>query len=91
MPVDAAQVAERTRKLAMLRGKKVPSEPVKVERRQAQIDPEIVYLKSELFAMLRVGEVTWKKWKSKGLSPFRCGKSLAVRGSALIAVMETQD
>jgi len=94
MPVDQNQVARRTQQLAAIRAAK-RGKPVTVQlqvepSRIGQIDPTIVYTKQRLFAVLGIGEVTWSKWKSRGLKPFRSGKSLAVRGADVIAAMMTK-
>lgn len=98
MPVDQAQVARRTRQLEAIRAAKRgkpagsinhagPVTPTIELARIGQIDPTIVYTKQRLFTVLGIGEVTWKRWKDRGLKPFRSGKSLAVRGADVIAAM----
>lgn len=93
MALDHQQIAWRTRKIAEMkaerRGKKVTtSQPVQVIH-QAQIEPGTVYTKQRIFELLHVGNTTWKKWKERGLKPFRAGKQLAIDGASLIAVMQS--
>lgn len=62
----------------------IPAEP----RVEAKIAPNELYMKQQVLRILRIGELTWKRLKERGLKPIRIGNSLAVKGDALIEVLE---
>lgn len=92
MALNHQQIAERTKQIAAMKAAKKGKTPEAVAIVQAaplaQIDPKLVYKKKQLFAILGVGEVTWRKWKNLGLRLIKVGKGLAVEGSDLIAVLK---